>query len=80
MKKRLVIWTDSREKVSDHILDVFDKRKVKYFVSKLPWGDYMNFDNTKLVIERKHSIGELVNTIGKDHERFAKLEEELNLL
>jgi len=70
MKEKLVIWADSREKASEHILEVLDNKKIDYFVSKLPWGDYMNFNNTKLVIERKNSICEIVITIGKDHIRF----------
>lgn len=72
MEHKIVIWADSREKASEHILEAFDDKKIEYFVSKLPWGDYMNFNNTKLVIERKNSILELANTIGKDHERFKK--------
>ena len=70
MKDKLIIWADSREKATEHILESFDKKRIDYFVSKLPWGDYMRFDNTKLVIERKNSIAELVTTIGRDHERF----------
>ena len=70
MEDKIVIWADSREKASEHILETFDDKKIEYFVSKLPWGDYMNFNNTKLVIERKNSILELANTIGKDHQRF----------
>lgn len=65
-----VIQVDSREKNNQHILEYFEANNIKYVDSKLYVGDYMNWDNTRLVIERKNSILELVCTIGKYHNRF----------
>lgn len=72
MKNKTVIQVDSREKSNQHITDYFTKKKIDYLISKLPFGDYMNWDNPRLVIERKHSILELVNSIGTDFKRFKK--------
>ena len=72
MKNKTVIQVDSREKSNQHITDYFTKKKIDYLISKLPFGDYMNWDNPRLVIESKHSILELVNSIGTDFKRFKK--------
>lgn len=72
MKKKPVIWIDSREKNNQHITDCFADKRIDYFVSKLPIGDYMSLDNARLIIERKNSILEIVSTIGAEHERFKK--------
>ena len=56
--------------MNQHITDCFTDKKIDYLISKLPFGDYQSWDNPRLIIERKHSILELVNSIGKDFERF----------
>lgn len=67
-----MIWIDSREK--DHaiqrILRYFDSVGTKYFVSKLPVGDYMSLDNPRLVIDRKQNLSELCQNVCQDHKRF----------
>ena len=72
MKKKQVIWIDSREKENKHIAEYFVDQKIDFFVSKLPYGDYMSLNNARVIIERKCSILEMVSTLGKDHERFKK--------
>lgn len=69
----MTIWIDSREKAHaiEKILAEFERQKVKYFVSKLPVGDYMNLDNPKLVIDRKQNLGEICNNVCQQHNRFA---------
>lgn len=69
----MVIWTDSREKdrAIKQILADFNSAGVKWFVSKLPVGDYMNLDNPKVIIDRKQSLLELTNNVCQDHKRFA---------
>jgi hypothetical protein len=48
---------------------------VKWFVSKLPVGDYMSFDNPRLVIDRKQNLSELCGNVCQQHKRFrAELE------
>lgn len=67
------MWIDSREKprAIKKILAEFDKRGVRYFVSKLPVGDYMDMDNPRLVIDRKQNLSELYGNLCQDHKRFA---------
>lgn len=69
----MVIWTDSREKdrAIKQILADFDSAGVKWFISKLPVGDYMNLDNPKVIIDRKQNLNELCNNVCQDHKRFA---------
>lgn len=68
---------DSREKAHaiQKILGAFDQRGVKWFVSKLPVGDYQSLDNPRLVIDRKQNLSELCNNVCQQHKRFrAELE------
>ncbi len=68
-----IIQIDSREKNNKHILDTFEMYSdLKLLTSKLPYGDYCNFNNAFCVIERKNSINELATCLGKEHERFKK--------
>ena len=81
---KVVIWIDSREKAHaiEKILAEFDRQRVKYFVSKLPVGDYMNLDRPKLVIDRKQNLSELCNNVCQQHKRFTaelKLAQDLGI-
>ena len=68
----MTIQIDSREKAHaiQKILATFDQRGVKWFVSKLPVGDYMSFDNPRLVIDRKQNLSELCGNVCQQHKRF----------
>lgn len=68
------IQIDSREKARaiTKIIDTFDRLGHKYFVSKLPVGDYQSLDNARLVIDRKQNLGELCSNICQQHERFKR--------
>jgi len=73
----VTIQIDSREKAKaiKKIIATFDKRGVKWFVSKLPVGDYMSFDNPRLIIDRKQNLSELCGNVCQQHKRFrAELE------
>ena len=70
LKNKTVIQIDSREKRNQHITDRFTDKRIDYLVSKLPWGDYQNWDNPRLIIERKNSLTELASSLGKDFRRF----------
>ena len=65
-----MIQIDTREKNNQHITAYFSSKDVKFLCSKLPAGDYMNWDNHRIVVERENSILELANTVGSQHERF----------
>nr|DAZ16488.1 MAG TPA: ERCC4 domain protein [Caudoviricetes sp.] len=66
------IQVDSREKAKaiQKIITEFDRHGVNHFVSKLYVGDYMNFDNPRLIIDRKQSLSELCNNVCQEHNRF----------
>jgi ERCC4-type nuclease len=53
-------------------LDWFDEHEIEHFTSKLYVGDYMNLDNPRVVVDRKHNLNEIANNLCQDHQRFAK--------
>ena len=86
--KHMVILHSGAEQVNDHILEVFDKEKIKHKVKALKTGDYsfmieacpeLGFEREKyftdeLCIERKNSVSELANCFSnqKKDDRFMK--------
>lgn len=68
----MVIQVDSREKAHaiEKILTEFDRKNVKWFVSKLPVGDYMSLDNPRLVIDRKQNLQEICGNVVQQKTRF----------
>jgi ERCC4-type nuclease len=68
------IIVDSREKPKaiTGILNYFDRNGIEYDVSKLFFGDYMDYNNPSLVIDRKQNIAELAKNCTSDHERFRR--------
>lgn len=67
-----MIQIDSREKARaiQKILACFDSQGEKYFISKLPVGDYMSFDNPRLIVDRKQNLLELCSNVCQQHKRF----------
>ena len=68
------IIVDSREKQKaiGGILQHFKDNGFSYEVSKLLFGDYMDYNNPSLVIDRKQSIGELAKNCTAEHDRFRR--------
>lgn len=68
----MVIQIDSREKdrAIRKIVEEFDGRGVKHPVSKLMVGDYMNYDNPRLIVDRKQNLSEVCSNVCQGHERF----------
>lgn len=66
------IQIDSREKAKaiQKIIEEFDRQGVDHFVSKLYVGDYMNYDNPRLIIDRKQNLTELCSNVCQQHNRF----------
>lgn len=65
-----VIQVDTREKKNDHIISDLEDAHILCLRSKLAFGDYMNIDNPRVVVERKSSIRELATNLCKHHDRF----------
>ena len=74
MRNNRYIIVDSREKPKaiGKILEHFDQRGIPYEVSKLLFGDYMDYGNPQLVIDRKQNIAELAKNCTREHERFRR--------
>ena len=68
------IIVDSREKPKAirKILDYFAQHGVDYEISKLLFGDYMDYNRPGLVIDRKQNIAELAKNCTVEHERFRR--------
>lgn len=68
------ILVDSREKprAIGKILEYFDKHGIDYEVSKLLFGDYMDYHKPGIVIDRKQNIAELAKNCTVEHERFRR--------
>ena len=73
----MMLLVDSREKPKaiKSILKEFDKRGIIHSTTKLFIGDYMEYSNPSLIVDRKQSIAELAKNCTADHARFkAELE------
>lgn len=68
----MTIQIDSREKPKaiTKILSEFDRQNIKFFISKLPCGDYCSLDNARFCIDRKQNLNELAGNVCQQHERF----------
>ena len=66
------IIVDSREKPKaiTSILDYFEQNGIKYVVSKMLFGDYMDYNRPNIVIDRKQNIAELAKNCTAEHDRF----------
>lgn len=66
------ICVDSREKPKaiKTILRQFDEAGIQHISTKLYIGDYMDYSNPHLVVDRKQSITELSKNCTSDHIRF----------
>ena len=69
-----LLLIDSREKpkATAKIVKEFDMLGVDYVTTKLLFGDYMEYGNPLLVIDRKQSLEELARNCTIDHERFRR--------
>ena len=70
----MIIQIDSREKARaiKKIVETFDQYGINHPVSKLMVGDYMNYDNPRLIVDRKQNLSELCSNVCQDHDRFRK--------
>lgn len=68
--KFLVVDSREKPKAIRSILKTFDEEGVEYIISKLPFGDYMDWNHPGVVIDRKQNIAELAKNCTSDHARF----------
>ena len=74
------IQIDSREKsrAIKKIVAEFDRQDVRYFVSKLYVGDYINMERPLVIIDRKQNIAEIAQNATSDHKRMKRELERLD--
>lgn len=68
------VIVDSREKPKaiERTLQYFRDHGIDYEVSKLLFGDYMDWNRPQIVIDRKQNIAELAKNCTAEHERFRR--------
>lgn len=68
------IQIDSREKsrAIKKIIEEFDKNNVRYFISKLYVGDYINIERPLVFIDRKQNIAEIAANATSGHKRVKR--------
>lgn len=68
------IQIDSREKsrAIKNIIAEFDRQDVKYFISKLYVGDYINMENPLTFVDRKQNIAEIAANATSGHARVKR--------
>lgn len=70
----MIIQIDSREKerAIRKIEAEFDRQGIQHPVSKLIVGDYMNYDNPRVIVDRKQNLTEVCGNLTQQHARFRK--------
>ena len=70
----MIIQIDSREKAKaiQKIIAEFDRQGIKHPVSKLMVGDYMNYDNPRVIVDKKQNLTEVCSNVCQDHDRFRR--------
>lgn len=68
----MLIQIDSREQKFQHIIDYFDANNINYINESAQCfvGDYWNWDNPRVFIDRKQNLSEVYNNICHEHDRF----------
>lgn len=68
------IQIDSREKSRAicEIIAEFDRQDVKWFVSKLYVGDYVNMERPLVIVDRKQNIAEIAQNATSGHDRVKR--------
>lgn len=75
MSKYLIIDSREKPKATETIRKQFAEAGIRYEVSKLLFGDYMDYNRPGLVIDRKQNIAELAKNCTWERDRFrAELE------
>ena len=72
MDKYLIVDTREHANIVKPILKYFDSVGVPYERSKLLFGDFMDFNNPSIVVDRKRNIAELAKNCTVEAERFKK--------
>lgn len=72
MSKYIIVDSREKPKAIKGTLAYLEKHGIPYTVSKLLFGDYMDYNRPGLVIDRKQNIAELAKNCTSEHERFRR--------
>ena len=72
MSKYLIIDSREKPKAIERTLQYLRDHGINYEVSKLLFGDYMDFNRPQIVIDRKQNIAELAKNCTVESERFRR--------
>lgn len=70
----MILFCDTRQQKGKHKLkeEYFESQGIEIIRTKLPYGDYSAPENSKIAIDTKKDIQELIIDVTKDHERFKR--------
>lgn len=68
----MLIQIDTREKkhAIGKIMRQFEENQIDTFRKELPVGDYFNWHNPSIVVDRKQNLQEVCQNVCQDHRRF----------
>lgn len=70
--KYLLVDTREKPRATENIRKYFDDIGLVYESTKLLFGDYMDFNRSQIVVDRKQNISELAKNCTVEHERFRR--------
>ena len=70
----MILFCDTRQQKGKHKFkeEYFESKGIEITRTKLPYGDYATPENSKIAIDTKKDIQELIGDLTKDHERFKR--------
>lgn len=72
MSKYVIVDSREKPKAIERTLQYFSDNGIEYEVSKLLFGDYMDWNRPGVVVDRKQNIAELAKNCTVEHERFRR--------
>lgn len=72
MSKYVIVDSREKPKAIERTLQYFSDHGIEYEVSKLLFGDYMDWNRPGIVVDRKQNIAELAKNCTVEHERFRR--------
>lgn len=72
MSKYIIVDSREKPKAIERTLQYFRDHGIEFEVSKLLFGDYMDWNRPQIVVDRKQNIAELAKNCTVEHERFRR--------
>ena len=72
MSKYVIVDSREKPKAIERTLQYFIDHGIEYEISKLLFGDYMDWNRPGVVVDRKQNIAELAKNCTVEHERFRR--------